>query len=266
MSRRQSNPGDTVVGTFRPTTFAAVLVSVVVLAVGGRAGELAESGEVKFNVVPGGYPPFIVKERDEAYRGSMIDIFREISEALDLKVQLVAFPRKRVDQGMLAGQIDVTIRAREWVDDPDAFLFSAPVLRIRDVLFSRAEDPVDFEALAGLRGKRLGTHLGYSYPELEPLFADGTIVRDDGPSEVAMLGKVLRGRSHAAVVNEHVGLWLIKERGWEGRFHIAPREIGGYDYRFQFAKRWASIVPKIDAELEAMKADGRLEEIIARYR
>ncbi len=86
-------------------------------------------------------------------------------------------------------------------------------------------------------------------------------------TETAMLGKVYMERSDAAVVNELVGQWLIKNTPhWRNQFVISKREIGGFDYRIQFSKKWKDFVVKVNKELAQMKRDGSLEAIKSKYK
>jgi len=76
----------------------------------------------------------------------------------------------------------------------------------------------------------------------------------------------LNRRVDAAVVNEVVGLWLIKENFWQGKLKIAPKAIDSVGYPIMFSRKWKPFVKKFNQELRLMKKNGSLEKILAKYR
>ena len=130
-------------------------------------------------VAPGGYPPFLIAVPGKPVVGIMADVLREIATAQGLRLKFVETPQMRVETPILDRQVDAVPRAKEWVSQPDRFLFTDSVLRLRDVIFSRAKHPVLFRKPDDLIGKTVGTHLGYRYPLLEPLFRSKRAYRED---------------------------------------------------------------------------------------
>jgi polar amino acid transport system substrate-binding protein len=80
-----------------------------------------------------------------------------------------------------------------------------------------------------------------------------------------MLNMVLKERTDAAVMNELVAKWIIRENKWQDKFAISSKEVGGFDYRIMFNKKWKSFVQKFNQELTLMKQNGQLERIISKY-
>ncbi len=218
-----------------------------------------------FNTTPKGYPPYMIKEASKQERGIMVEVLQNIATKLGYAVETKGIPTKRVDNLIIKGGLDATARAKEWANNPEDYEFTDVIVRARDVLFSLNKNPITFRTIDDLLDKDIGTNLGYSYPILEPYFKDNRIRRNDTANGTAMLNMVLKGRTDAAVINELVAKWIIMQNQWQNNFAISSKEVGGFDYRIMFNKKWKSFVKKFNKELTLMKQNGELERIISKY-
>ena len=224
------------------------------------------SKTIVFNMTHDGYPPFMICNKEERTScGIMYEVFTTIMGKIGYSVQTVYVPKKREIEYFISGKIDAHAMAKEWVKNPEDYAFSAPILKARNLIFSNVNKPVEFKSIKDLLGKNAITNLGFVYPPLTSYFEERVIKRIDTIGEKAMLQMILYGRGDFAIVNEHVGKWLIRENDWAGKFVISERDITNYDYRIMFAKRFENIVPLFNQHLEKMKESGEIEEIISRY-
>jgi polar amino acid transport system substrate-binding protein len=103
----------------------------------------------------------------------------------------VELPRNRLAAALETGEGDILCGyLPEWL--AGGFDWSRPFIPVSDVVASlrRVAAP---RSIADLRGKRIGTVLGFHYPEIEAgLGAD--FVRDDAVSDAMSLQKMLAGR------------------------------------------------------------------------
>ena len=219
-----------------------------------------------FNTTPKGYPPYMIKEAGKQERGIMFEVLQIIATKLDYVVETKGIPTKRVDNLLKTGDLDATARAKEWVSNPENYEFTDVIVRARDVLFSLKKTPITFRSIEDLFDKDIGTHLGYTYPMLKTYFKDNRIRRNDTDNGTAMLNMVLKERTDAAVINELVAKWIISKNKWKEKFVVSEKEIGGFDYRIMFNKKWRSFVQKFNQELTLMKQNGELEKIISKYK
>lgn len=142
--------------------------------------------------------PFVLYDADGGFRGGIAkDIIDTLAQALALRPEYLDLPRARVVPELLRGGIDAAcFLAPAWVERPGRLQWSPPLFHIRQVIVSPAgadsvREPED------LFGKRVGTLLNYTYPELQPFFADGRIQRADAPNEKSNLAKLQRSRIEA---------------------------------------------------------------------
>lgn len=229
-------------------------------------GALAADKTIRLATPPGGFPPFIIDAPGQPTSGIVVDVLREIAGLHGYRIQPTDAPKKRVEQMILEGQLDASPRATEWGGDPKVFLFTDPVIRIRDLVFSRRQAPLRYRSPDDLLGKSVGTHLGYSYPLLTPYFDSKKILRADAGTEKSMLLMLQAGRTDALVMNEWVAAWLIKTENLQDQFTASETELDGYEYRLMFGPQWSDFVTQFNRELARMKRDGRLSRVIGKYR
>lgn len=220
----------------------------------------------RFNISPNGYPPYLIVNQD-APSGIMWDVVSLISERLGYQVVAQKIPRKRVDQMLLEGYIDGTSRAKEWVRNPENFLFTEPVVDIQEVFFTPKQAGRTYHTPEDLFSKTLVTHLGYLYPALQPHFRSGAIDRFDVPRDRDMFSFLLHGeRFDAAVADFLVGKWILKNEGIRDRFTVSSEGISSYGFCVMVRKEYQPFVNEFNAELARIRKNGELTAILADYR
>lgn len=232
------------------------------------SGDAALGRQILFSMSPEGYPPFLVRGQQGAAGGIMLDVLREISSRLGYKVALKFYPENRETYMLVSGKIDCRAKAREWVKDPDRFTWSDPIIDATDVLVFLRTRPMRFRMVDDLIGKKIIAHLGYTYPVLDPLFADKRIHRFDMYNETVMLDELLKAQHEAAVMNKQVALWLIKNNvRFQGRFQFSERIIDRVGYRIMFTSQrdWGPFAQRFNQELSRMRRDETLARIFSRY-
>ena len=221
---------------------------------------------ITLNISEGGYPPYMINNKTEKISGIMVDVLEVIANKYNHAVNYVGIPKNRVEIMILAGTLDATPNAKEWVSNQDDFIFSDAIIVVKDVLFSPSQTPLKYTQPSDLSQKRIGIILGYYYPRLQPFIDDGKIQTTEAINEILMLKKTLKGRSQGAVVNELVGKWIIKnDPSMQGEFFISKEAISSYEYRIMFNKKWHSFVSIFNQELAIMKENGDLSKIIMQY-
>lgn len=222
---------------------------------------------LRFNIPQSGYPPYLLEHPMEQGRGIVYDVLAVIAQKQDIQIEVLNIPRKRVEQLLSHASLDATMAAIEWIDNPQRFIFTEPIMKSEDALFSPVDHPLAFYHVGDLFDKRIGTKLGYKYPLIEPYTIQKKITRVDTLTVEAMLKMLLAKRADAAIVNRAAGLWVIKHSPeLKDRFAIATKAINTFEVRLMFHQRWAPFVIQFNRELEMLKQSGELAAIIARYR
>ena len=222
-----------------------------------------QDASIRFNVTPQGFPPYVISTPPA---GIMFDVLKHIAQQQNIHVVPERIPENRVYTLLDNNKLDAHASALEWVERPENYLFSDPVLKVRDVVFTRENFPFNFNKVEDLLGRSVGVHTGYSYQSLSQYFEDGKIKRLDSNNELYMLKMLSRNRLDIAIITEHVGLWLIKKNKIKQRFNISKKAVDTTDYRLVFSKNWQPFLIEFNKALAIMKANGKLKEILSRYR
>lgn len=234
----------------------------------------AQCADVDANIIfaspKEGWPPFIIPAtKHNPVQGIMIDILRETTQSWNGSFTHVAFPEKRSQLLLKEGTIQVYPKAKEWVNKPEDFDWSDPVVTSSDVIIFKRTSAVSRIPLT-LTRLDIGVIHGFSYPKLEPLFKAGKSRRHNAKSTESLMRMLKRNHIDAAVTNRHVAEWIIKNNKdlSVSDFMIREEPLDSAPYRFAFTKAvdCRPFIEKFNQELQAMKNDGRLEAIINKYR
>ncbi len=220
---------------------------------------------------PEGWPPFIiVSKRGLSHEGIMIDVMREITNKMGYKVDIDFYPEKRSMLLLEEGRIHAYAKAKEWTENPSAYLWSAPVMVSEDILVSNTQNPVQFQTVHELSRHSIGSVYGFSYPALDAAFASDAIHHHTAKDTESILRMVQRGHIDAAATNRNVAEWIIRNQGDMAQrdFTYSSTIIGSAPYRFAFCNdpKWEQFLICFNRELASMKSDGRLQAIFNRYR
>lgn len=242
----------------------ALAASMALLALPAAGHEQPQIFE--FNISPNGYPPYLVVDGD-APAGIMWDVVALIVPRLGYDVQPRQIPRKRVDRMLAGGYLDGTPRAIEWTREPEKFLFTDPIVYVEEVFFFPETSELQFEQIEDLTGKTIVTPLGYVYPALEPYFQEGQINRFEASNERNMFRYLLHSEQFdAALADRLVGRWFLKNKGLIDQFRCSEQSISRFGFRVMVRPDWTDFVEAFNQELAAIRENGELAAIFAKYR
>ena len=231
------------------------------LLVSGQS--FASAKTIIFNMSENGYPPFMINNKPPS--GIIYDVLQIILAKHGYDIKTAKIPKNRELGFLRSGKLDAQAIAKEWVEEPNKYEFSDPILKVRNVIISSVDNPVIFTKIEDLIGKKSVTHLGYKYPPLTRYFKNGLIERNDTVNETAMLAMIQSQRADFTIVNDYVGAWIIQKQNWSGQFVISKKDVTNYDYRIMFSKKWKLLVSEFNKELAILKENGTFEKIVQKY-
>jgi len=215
-------------------------------------------------------PPYYIADSKDQNNGILMDVLRAVTRPLNRTVTFRRLPDKRGWDMLEHGGVDLYASAREWVDDPDRFLWTNPLMTNEDVLVYRVGSPLIYSGAESLFGKTVACIKGFVYPALQAHFGPGAIERIDTTSPEAMLELLTLGRADAALVNHTEIRWILRTQNdlKRHRFRIDPHPVDRAFYRFLFPKGrgWKPMVGQFNRRLQTMREDGSLKAILGRYR
>lgn len=246
-----------------------VLLSVF-LSVTASASPLNK--EIIFAYPPQGYPPYIITaDGDGAPTGIVADAFSQISRETGYKVVFRQYPDRRAQILLQRGKIDAIAFAREWVQSPDNYRWTKPLLKVADHLIFDAHRVIKHADIQSLRGKMIGTMVAFIYPSFENAFNTQSITRTDAPAFKNLFLMLKSGRVDAVLLDERVAGWYIAQSPDLRPDDFAIRRPGfdAVGYRIMMPKLtplgWGGFIEKYDEKLDQWNSNGRLQALISRY-
>lgn len=211
------------------------------------------------------FPPFQVIDEStpSGYGGFDIDLMQAIADNLDLEMSVleVGFDGIQSGTALAAGQCDIAASAMTITEERAENLeFSAPYFDATQSLIVLADS--DVQTLEDAAGAAIGVQAATTGQEfaLENV-PDGTEVIEyqSGPDLFTALlaGTIVAGLQDLPVNAEQVQS--------DDRFALAEEYDTGEQYGFAAALGNTSLIAVIDAELEALRADGTYDEIFDGY-
>jgi polar amino acid transport system substrate-binding protein len=214
------------------------------------------------------WPPYVMSDPAHPHGGVLQAVFRAVAEPMGYEVDVRRLPNQRGWMLLDSGEVHVHAKAREWVKNPDAYLWTDPFMPSETVFLYHEDSDIVTAQAADLYGRSVAAIKGFIYPELEAHFGPGRIERVDVASPFTMLELLALGRVDAALVNGAETRWLMRTDWRLKGFRLDPRPCGHADYRFVFTRddAWKPFIAEFNARLARMKKDGSLDAILDSYR
>lgn len=185
-----------------------------------------------------------------------------LASRMGRRIDYLAIPRKRLRGLLERGEADLICTYKpEWLGAA-SLQWSKPFFQQVDVLVTRADArrPRGFGELAG---QRIGTVLGFAYPELIQAIGT-TFVRDDAPDAEANLRKLSAGRLQHAVVERRLLRHLQRSGAFKAAIH-EPLPINSLRTHCALGPRASVTLAQLDQAIVAIERDGSLASLYARY-
>lgn len=150
-------------------------------------------------------------EHGQATGGILYDLQQRLAEKVGRRAEMLVGPRLRIQQMLVRGEIDVRCYVNPaWLNESHhQYIWSVPFMVQRDLLVGRDKQQLQ---ISQMQGETIGTVLGFTYPELAPLFASGHLRRDDARTQELALDKLKARRYDYAISNELTLQWFNRQQ------------------------------------------------------
>ncbi len=167
--------------------------------------------------------------------------------------------RKRVEPTLLEGGADLICNANPtWFGQAKQLGWTNAVFSRIETVVSRADDDWAPQHLADLAGHRLGTILGYRYPQLETDFASGRIDRRD---EVKLENNFrlldMKGIDALVSSQEEIGAFLNRNPSPQ-RYRVSGIVVSQANTYCAVSKRGNWTVEELNRALQRLQQNGKL--------
>lgn len=237
----------------------AMVAALAALPQAGAADERARP--LRYVLPTNQAMPLLAMQGQQPADGLLKDIANALATRLGRPLQYVVLPGKRAASALKRGEADVHCYVQPgWLEGEllwtQRFITSAEV-----VAASRSAPAIG--SLAALAGEPLGTVLGYHYAQLERVLKDRLVRRDIVDAETNLRRLALE-RVRYALTDRLSLQHFIKRHPEAGLREVL--EFDRSELGCAVAPAEAASLEAINQALRQLRAEGRLEQILDRYR
>jgi polar amino acid transport system substrate-binding protein len=211
-------------------------------------------------------PPIAVVAGNVLVSGLSRDLGSALADTLDRRPVFVVVSRKRVEWALESGTVDIVCNANPaWYEDAGQLGWTQSLYPQVERIATR-EDASAVRQVSDLAGRRIGTIRGYTYPQIEPLWANGKAGRSN-EDRLALMMKSLQSKvTDAAIVSElEFGVWARANPAAAQRIRIQPYVVSSIPTSCAVSPRAKTSVTEMNRAIEQLRAQGRLKAILHTY-
>lgn len=237
--------------------FRVVLWILVSLWPGLTLGE-----ELRWGFGPADGMPY-AQVGDHALLGGFIRHLGErIAKELSVSVSFVETPNKRIEESLKNGRIHVICNSNpEWMVDATAYHWSPPLIEEEDALLQHRDSPA-ISGLADLKGKVLGTSLGFAYAmPLMEAFANNDVERKDVRDLDTRLNLLSHKRLDAIIDMRRSLAYELAARP-DAPLVFSPWVVERYQLHCAYGSQLPVPAEQLDAALQHLRDSGEIESLL----
>ena len=210
--------------------------------------------------------PYTIYEQGVLRAGVVKDIFDELGAELGVTIRYVDLPRKRVEAGLVSGEIHIAPVAHpNWLSKEFSGYWTEHVFMLRELLVMLASSKLPYQGPWDLQGLRVGTILGYHYPFVEAYFQSGATRRIDVQKADQNVDMLLNRRIDAYIVHDMVFRYFQK---MDKRAPLLRSvDLGNREREISWAVSKSSpvLLDRLNSFIRGLRKSGRMEQVLKKY-
>ncbi|ARS50963.1 amino acid ABC transporter substrate-binding protein [Ectopseudomonas mendocina] len=200
--------------------------------------------------------------RDDGVTGISSDILRAVCERAEMECQqILRFPWQRVYQQTLDDVGYGLFSTARTAERESLFKWVGPIARNEWVLFAKGDSPIQLASIEDARRYRIG---GYKGDAKTQFLLDRGLEVQTALRDTENVRKLERGQIDLWVTSNQAGRFVARQEGMENLRvvqHLHTAEL----YLALNLQTPDEVVQKLQAALDALRAEGALKNIEARY-
>jgi len=223
---------------------------------------LEQDKAVRFAVIYTDEPPYAYSNQMSEYNGIVPKLVEALGRELGFEVEYLPTSRKRLEASVISRKADFTWLSQEWVQNSKNLIFSEPVLKRREFLYSLKPFHISDKPEDWVRDKTICVYQNYIYPMLTPFFNKQIAKPITVSSESQITALFLRRKCDLLYTNEYRANWAFQTLSSEIKIFRSLQPLAQTYESLMFNKSWKSEMPKINQAIAKIKDSGELKEII----
>jgi polar amino acid transport system substrate-binding protein len=177
----------------------------------------------------------------------------------NLKPKIMPF--KRMYSSLHKGNIDVALSVLATPERLALAHYSATIVTEYNAVLVARNKGFSLQRIADLKGRKIGSKLGFKYPDVEAAGVELIPAKDDQTN----IRKLLSGRLDGVILGSLTGAHLIEQLGLDAEIVYLPLAVGKVPLGIAVSlKRWSSAdMQHFNRGIEALKASPEWSKILS---
>lgn len=214
--------------------------------------------------------PYAIIQNELLIGGIIKDIMDEVGKITQINIRYRNVPRKRMDLFLLSGKIHVRlVSSPRWYtkQEKEKYRWSVPLFQEFGRYVVLAKDAFLITDIDDLIGRRLGTILGYQYPDaLMERFIDREIVRADAKTLEANFTRLGKNWVDCLIDADILIKYYLKKHQAHEKFLISKKIVNSYNIQAMISRQTPVSIARVNAAFKQMKDSGKIQQILDKYK
>jgi polar amino acid transport system substrate-binding protein len=145
------------------------------------------------------------------------------------------------------------------------YLWTTNVYQDQDEVISLTDSPVEYTGVESFSGMILGGIRGFYYYGIDEQVKLGRITRIDTIGEYELLQMIMLKRVDAGIVSRSTLEYLMKAKGWQGKFHLSKKPHDKYQRRILIPHSKKDVYDEISPLISNLSNDPYWKLILKQY-
>lgn len=203
---------------------------------------------------------------DNEEQGIYYDLMKQLSDLTQMKFEWKHYPYARLDMLFRKGHIHVEVGSSPlWTAHKSVpGIYTQNFYILEDVVVFREGNLISVTSTQDIIGKKIGMVRGYSFPQFQKLFDEGSAVRLDATNELKLLDMLLHGRIDQIFISRDL-LRYHQKISQKYRALVAGDVVGSYEIGIRVNPEYKNLLPPLNQAITELKATGAIGKIFDKH-
>lgn len=252
------------IGHYWHTCLKTVILALLLILL---ASPLQAQGIGLLHCATNQFAPYGFKENGQL-RGIEVDIMQEIAKRLNFKLKLTMLPWKKMITHMKKGKNDCMFAAFKTAERMEFMDYTNVPIHVSTLVFYVHKDRVfQYQGMEDLKGLTIGLVRGFATsPDFDTARGKKWFTVEEANGVEQNFKKLSKQKINAVLFNHHVGAHTLNTLNIKNVIPLSvPLTATSAYVTFSKKRNLAQLVPKFDATLFNIMADGTYKKIFEKY-